>query len=99
MLFLLVMTGCDLFNSDEEEGWVSLAGYEFRVYMGHFDDIESTDEEGNYLGDMVLGGNGDTHDWEMRDYPWLIRTGAKAKNFRMPKAVSTSRPIIPWETN
>ncbi|MBP7195748.1 MAG: hypothetical protein KBA79_08070 [Candidatus Cloacimonetes bacterium] len=86
MLFLLVMTGCDLFNSDGEEGWVSLAGYDFRVYMGHFDDIESTDEEGNYLGDMVLGGNGDTHDWEMRDYPWLIRPGAKIKKPRDAKS-------------
>ena len=71
VIFLLALAACD---SNKPDGpvvvndWLSLKGYDFKAYVGHFDDIIHTDESANNFGIIALDGDGDGLDWQMHDY-------------------------------
>lgn len=69
LALLALLMGCDLFcPEDQPTGWIEVAGQDFPVYVGHFADYEHTDANGNTLGTVVYGENGDDGDWQIFSY-------------------------------
>ncbi len=69
LALLALLAGCDLLcPEDEPSGWIDIAGQDFPVYVGHFADYEHTDANGNSLGTVVYGEEGDANDWKIFAY-------------------------------
>jgi hypothetical protein len=69
LVMLVLATSCDLLcPEDEPSGWIEPDSLDFPVYVGHFGDYVHTDTNGNSLGTVVYGEDGDGKDWQILTY-------------------------------